>query len=403
MKNRTQALITFVGISLLMYAIVFGKDMYHNSRFVASTTHQKNVLTSPAIHHTDNTQVVGNRIQIALILDTSNSMDGLINQAKSQLWKIINELTRAHKDSTAADISIALYEYGNDNLPVTKGYIRQVMPFNTDLDLLSEKLFALTTNGGSEYCGQVIQTSLNHLDWSESDSSLKIIYIAGNEGFNQGPVPYTNACSYAVKNNVVINTIYCGNYSSGIAEGWREGALQGQGMYHNIDSDQEVVLVSTPYDQTINQLNLELNNTYVHYGAKGKWNKDNQLRQDLNQDKISSANSASRTLSKSSRLYYNGHWDLVDAYNTDNNIINNIDVQTLPDSLQTLEVNELEVYVEEMNEKRISINRKIVELGIKREEYIEHASDSLGKDNTLGSRMIKSLKRQASSKGFTFK
>ena len=29
-------------------------------------------------------------IQIALLLDTSNSMDGLINQAKSQLWKDIS-------------------------------------------------------------------------------------------------------------------------------------------------------------------------------------------------------------------------------------------------------------------------------------------------------------------------
>jgi hypothetical protein len=31
-------------------------------------------------------------IMLALLLDTSNSMDGLIDQAKSQLWKIVNEL-----------------------------------------------------------------------------------------------------------------------------------------------------------------------------------------------------------------------------------------------------------------------------------------------------------------------
>jgi len=31
-------------------------------------------------------------IQIALLLDTSNSMDGLINQARSQLWAIVNSL-----------------------------------------------------------------------------------------------------------------------------------------------------------------------------------------------------------------------------------------------------------------------------------------------------------------------
>src|SRR4030095_9928908 len=34
-------------------------------------------------------------IMMALLLDTSNSMDGLIDQAKSQLWKIVNELHEA--------------------------------------------------------------------------------------------------------------------------------------------------------------------------------------------------------------------------------------------------------------------------------------------------------------------
>jgi len=33
-------------------------------------------------------------VQIALLLDTSNSMDGLIHQAQTQLWKIVNEMAR---------------------------------------------------------------------------------------------------------------------------------------------------------------------------------------------------------------------------------------------------------------------------------------------------------------------
>ena len=36
-----------------------------------------------------------NTIKVALLLDTSNSMDGLINQAKTQLWEIVNELSYA--------------------------------------------------------------------------------------------------------------------------------------------------------------------------------------------------------------------------------------------------------------------------------------------------------------------
>ena len=53
--------------------------------FMNFTTDKSNVV-APAKDQT---------IMIALLLDTSNSMDGLIDQAKSQLWKIVNEVAAA--------------------------------------------------------------------------------------------------------------------------------------------------------------------------------------------------------------------------------------------------------------------------------------------------------------------
>ena len=93
-------------------------------------------------------------IQMAILLDTSSSMDGLIDQAKSQLWKIVNELALSKKNGISPKLEVALYEYGNDNLPKSKGFIRLVSPLTTDLDLISEKLFSLTT-----YSGRVLWTS----------------------------------------------------------------------------------------------------------------------------------------------------------------------------------------------------------------------------------------------------
>lgn len=60
-------------------------------------------------------------IKIALLLDTSNSMDGLIEQAKSQLWTIVNELSRASCEGERPELQIALYEYGNDWLSPHEG------------------------------------------------------------------------------------------------------------------------------------------------------------------------------------------------------------------------------------------------------------------------------------------
>ena len=40
-------------------------------------------------------------MQIALLLDTSGSMDGLIDQARTQLWKIVNELALAKRNGVS--------------------------------------------------------------------------------------------------------------------------------------------------------------------------------------------------------------------------------------------------------------------------------------------------------------
>jgi len=150
-----------------------------------------------------------NTVKIALLLDTSNSMDGLINQAKAQLWDIVNEFTHAKcGNEKRPKLQIALYQYGNDNLSSREGYIQQVLNFSSDLDEISEKLFSLSTNGGEEYCGAVINTSLKQLEWGKNPDNLKMIFIAGNEPFTQGKLNYKDAVTNAKEKDIVVNTIF---------------------------------------------------------------------------------------------------------------------------------------------------------------------------------------------------
>ena len=134
----------------------------------AANAHEKSRLTAPRP-----------AVDIAILLDTSNSMDGLIDQAKSQLWTIINEFAAAKRQGLTPTLRVALFEYGNTNLPASEGYIRQVVPLTDDLDSLSEALFALTTYGGDEYCGQVIDEAVKRLDWTGEPNAYKAIFIAG--------------------------------------------------------------------------------------------------------------------------------------------------------------------------------------------------------------------------------
>ena len=121
------------------------------------------ILLFPFTGNADTQKEKKELIQMAVLLDTSNSMDGLIGQAKSQLWKIVNELAIAKRNGKNPNIEVALYEYGNSSLSSQDGYIRRVLPLTGDLDTVSEKLFGLTTNGGDEYCGMVIDSAVKNL------------------------------------------------------------------------------------------------------------------------------------------------------------------------------------------------------------------------------------------------
>ena len=53
-----------------------------------------------------------NLIQVALLLDTSGSMKGLIDQAKCQLWNVISDLEKAQKSKQPISLQVALYQFG---------------------------------------------------------------------------------------------------------------------------------------------------------------------------------------------------------------------------------------------------------------------------------------------------
>ena len=346
----------------------------------------------------------GQTIMLALLLDTSNSMDGLIDQAKAQLWRIVNEVAAAKGgDGTQPNIKIALYEFGNDGLSSEEGYIRQVSGLTEDLDVISEKLFSLKTNGGNEFCGQVINTSLKQLAWSASSADLKMIFIAGNEEFTQGDVSVELACHVAKEKGVVVNTIYCGDFNSGVSLGWKRGADLTGGTFMNIQQNSETVYVPTPYDAQIASLNDKLNETYVYYGALGKFRKEQQIVQDKNAASYGLANMAERSFCKSSHAYKNSTWDLVDAAKDNEKIIVETKVEELPEEMRKMTIDQRKTYIKLKSDQRTKIQAEIQSLNEKRLEYISQNAAQSAKDQMLDASMMKAIMEQGSSKNLKWK
>jgi hypothetical protein len=344
----------------------------------------------------------GELIQIAILLDASNSMDGLIGQAKTQLWKIVNELALAKRNGKTPRLEVAFYEYGKSSLPSSEGYIRQIVPLSTDLDKISDELFKLTTNGGDEYCGQVIQRATKELSWNAGPGVMKAIFIAGNEPFTQGDIDYKKTCKEAVAKGIVVNTIFCGNEKEGISTKWKDGAELADGSFMNIDQNQKVVDIKAPQDSAIMALGAQLNATYISYGSAGVARKKMQAEQDMNAQAAAPAAMVQRSVAKASVSYENASWDLVDAKKDKMVSVAEMKAEELPEEMQKMTPKEREAYVDKKNAERTGLQAKISTLNAERRKYVADEQKKMSADNTLDKAVIDAVRKEATKKGYQF-
>ena len=344
------------------------------------------------------------KIQLAILLDTSSSMSGLINQTREQLWQVVNEFSRAEHQGKKPRLEVAVYEYGNSHLSAANGYIRQVTGLTGELDAVSEALFSLVTSGGDEYCGYVIKTAVNDLAWSDSDDDIKAIFIAGNEPFTQGPVPYREAIAFAKSKGIVINTIHAGPLAQGANSGWKDGALLAGGEFMSIDHNYKVAHIKSPQDKKIAELNTQLNETYVPYGKKGKEKALRQQSQDMKNKSVSTGLLVKRAEAKASPLYDNSNWDLVDALESGKVEVDKLDKEALPSEMRGMNSDKQKAYLQSKVEQRKVIKQKILKLSKERKKYVEEKKkeSTAPAVATIEKAMISAVRKQGEKKNYKF-
>lgn len=343
-------------------------------------------------------------VQLAVLLDTSGSMQGLIDQARGQLWKIVNEFLKAKQDGQTPEVQVALYEYGKSSLPAQSGWIRQIQPLTTDLDKISEDLFALKTDGGEEYCGWVIKDAVADLAWSDDPKVYRAIIIAGNEPFTQGPVNYAESCKAAIAKGIIVNTIHCGPEAEGIATKWQDGALLADGKYMVIDQNRAVVHIEAPQDMELAKLGSELNQTYLAFGASGRAAAERQSLQDRNAMALAPASGAvvQRAVTKASANYQNASWDLVDAAKDTSFKLEEVKPADLPAEMQKMTEAERKEFIEKKARDRAELQAKIQTLNAEREKYVAAQMKQNAATNTLDVVVTTAVREQAAKRSFKF-
>jgi hypothetical protein len=386
--RRIRHLLLATGLLSLATTSAYGWSLFNNSN------------TGPQIGP-NNTPP---KIQLAILLDTSSSMDGLIDQTRNQLWQVVNEFSKAKKNGVTPVLEVAVYEYGNDGLSAETGHIRLVTGLTRELDKVSEALFALSTNGGSEYCGQAIATAVSQLQWSPSNKDVKAIFIAGNEPFTQGNTPYAQAIATAKSKGITVNTIHAGSYDEGTQGGWRDGALLAGGNYMSIDHNYQIAHVVAPQDQKLAELNAKLNGTYIPYGAQGAAAATRQAEQDSKSSDVSIGLLAERVKSKVSKLYNNSGWDLVDALESGSVKLDEVKSEDLPAPVAKLSKDEQKKFIQEKAGERKEIQEQIVELTKARDDYVAEENRKAAKPAapTMNEALTAAIRDQGKEKEFVF-
>jgi hypothetical protein len=374
---------------------------WHTPASVAATRPAA-VAAGPAVIAEPPTDTAVDTVQIALILDTSGSMNGLINQARSHLWKMVDDLGKMTRvvdgKIRGVRIELALFEYGNQSLPASSGFIRQVLPFTGDLDQVSEQLHALFTNGGDEYAGQAIQTAVTSLAWSSDPAALRFIFLAGNESFLQGPIAAAVAMEQAAARDIAVQLIHCG----GPEATWSAAAALAKSDLVTIDQNQVAQHVPSPQDDAILRLGSELNGTYLAYGADGQASVARQASADASSARLSPKVALERSQLKAKKGYRNDRWDVVDAVDKDARWLENAKDDALPAELRGKSLAEKQQIVAAKAASRSAIKAKIAKLEAERAAFLaaERARKGTAEASSLETELLKTSRKVAARKGY---
>lgn len=346
----------------------------------------------------------GEPIDLVIALDTSGTMRGLIDSARIRVWEIVNDLAIAEP---TPQLRVALVTYGNQAGTQASGWVRLEADLTDDLDLISERLFALRSRGANEYVGRVLQTSIERVSWSDSQHALKLLFVVGNEPPGQDPyVRYQDMSDLARREGIFLSSVFCGQPESEDASGWKEMAELAAGQFAAIDHNLPAMMLETPFDQELVELGDLMNETYVPYGTDGKSKRKNRSREDKNARKQGTPVAATRAVTKASPVYSSAG-DLVAAYEDGTVDVLALEASELPRSMRSMPPEERLIFIQDMSEIRAELRERIAELSAERRRIVAERTAAGGRSGANGSlafdQVVRStIREHARRAGFSF-
>jgi len=346
-------------------------------------------------------------VEVMFVLDTTGSMGGLIAAAKEKIWSIANTLATT---DPAPAIRMGLVGYRDRG----DGYVTTVTPLSDDLDAVYTQLMQYSADGGGdgpESVNQALYEAVTKPDWSPDNATYRVIFLVGDAPPHmdyRDDVKYTESCRLAARQDIVINTIQCGDMP-GTKPIWRKIAHLAEGAYFQVAQSGSAVLYDTPYDQKIADLSSALDDTRIYYGDAGQVARmeDRKREAETIYEAAAPAAVAKRAIFNSSKAgakNFLGSQELVDDVASGRVKLDAVKEDELPDELKAMNPSERQVHVAAQGAKRQALQQQIEELAGQRQRYIEEKVKMEGQKGTasLDAQLYQCIQAQAAEKDIRY-
>ncbi len=338
--------------------------------------------------------------EIAFCLDSTGSMSGLIGTAKEKIWDIVSDLAQ-DGDIDTLKVGMVFYRDRGDD------FVTKQIAMTTDLDEAYTELLAMNAAGGGdspESVNQGLHEAITKMQWSTDKNTYRTIFVVGDcppHMDYQDDVKYTESCKLAAKKGITINTIKLGNSCTEAIAHFKNMASCTNGEYLRLDQNAQDYVIATPYDDDINRLSRNIDDTRMYYGTASErsFNYSKKAKSMAVYDSGSSTANSARAEYKQSKAGQNvlyGNKELISDYENGDLKLEDIKEDELPDILKGKSLEEKEAIVKNIAQKRKADNEKLIELLKKKRTYIEQkASEGNGKPS-FSKEVLKVMKKQAS-------
>lgn len=305
-------------------------------------------------------------VEVVFCLDTTGSMSGLINAAKQKIWAISNQISSGNP-TPIVKIGLVAYRDRGD------AYITKVIDLSDDLDAIHGHLMGFQAAGGGDFpesVNQALHEAVTKISWSKDKKTLRMIFLVGDAAPHMNypdDVKYPATCKLALKNDIIINAVQCGNHAE-TKKYWLDICRSAEGSYVQIDAQGgPIIAVATPFDADLAKINVEINKTQLVFGKH-----ESQV---AGKQKLAES-AALPTAAQADRAAFNARnsaataYDLVQVLKEGKVKLEDLKKDELPDELKGKTLAEQKEMLAKIETRRQDLSKQAIELDKKRGEFI---------------------------------